>query len=490
MAHQNGRPRATANAPPPRDVPAERNLIGSVLASPEAMAGVGEVVADRDFFDPELRTIYSAVAKRHASGNPIDPSLVAADVANAIEDAHSKLSDIAATAPDARNAVQYARIVSDFSVMRQLLTITDGVRSGVHDRQDIGELVENLAYDVSELRRGHRGGPRADVVSLAGVEPMRTEWIWRQWIPAGTMSLLDGDPGLGKSTITIDLAARISNGWALPPVLSSAPVYRPANVVMMSAEDDLQRTIRQRVGAADADLHRLHVITSMDNNDRLPELPKDIPAIQRVVEKLDASLLVIDPLAAFIGQGVDTHRDSDVRRCLHRLARMAEESGVAVLLVRHLTKEAGKIAKYRGGGSIGIIGAARSAMIVAEHPKDDCCVLASTKSNLGPTPGSLQYRIRSARDTSNIEWLGSTPLSANDLVLAKPAKQSPKVDQCVELLLDMLADKPIGAKEATARCTKAGFSDSTIKRARKKAKVAISKVDFDGGWQWSLEGGQ
>jgi putative DNA primase/helicase len=303
--------------------------------------------------------------------------------------------------------------------------------------------------------------------------------------------LLDGDPGLGKSTITIDLAARITNGGALPPLVGDAQVYRPANVIMMSAEDDLRRTIRRRVEAAGADLSRLHVITSMDDHDRLPELPKDIPAIQRVVEQLDAALLVIDPLAAFIGQGVDTHRDSDVRRCLHRLAVMAEETGVAVLLVRHLTKEIGKNAKYRGGGSIGIIGAARSGMLVGEHPDDDnCCVLASTKSNLGPAPTSLMYRIRPAGDTSSIEWLGSTPLSANDVVSPKPAKRPSKVDQCAKLLSEILADEPMEADKATRHCKEAGYSERTIRRARKTAKIAISKVGFDSGWQWSIEGGQ
>ena len=185
------------------------------------------------------------------------------------------------------------------------------------------------------------------------------EWLWAGWIPLGKVAVLDGDPGLGKLTLLCDLAARLSRDGLMPDG-AAGPV---GATVFLSAEDGDDDTLRPRLDLAGGDPARLHTLSDVkdaDGGERPPEIPLDLPVIEALVAAHGARLLVIDPLMAFL-IGVDAGRDQDVRRALHRLARLAERQRCAVVCLRHLNKTDGDKALYRGGGGIGIIAAARSA---------------------------------------------------------------------------------------------------------------------------------
>src|ERR687890_334782 len=203
---------------------------------------------------------------------------------------------------------------------------------------------------------------------LSEVEPEQVEWLWPGRLPLGKLSVLDGDPGLGKSVLTLDVAARVSAGLELP----DGQRCEPAGVVLLSAEDGLADTVRPRLDAAGADTQRVVALSSVPDGktERSLSIPEDLPALERAIRRVEASLVVVDPVMAFLSGNTNSHKDQDVRRALAPLAKLAERTGAAILIVRHLNKASGGETTHRGGGSIGIIGAARSGLVVAEDPED------------------------------------------------------------------------------------------------------------------------
>jgi AAA domain len=341
--------------------------------------------------------------------------------------------------------------------------------------------------------------PQAGVIRVGEVEVEPVRWLWPGRIPFGKLSVVDGDPGRGKSTLLLDLAARVSTGTPMPLDLEPS---RPAGVVLLSAEDDVASTIRPRLEAAGADVDRVVVLDHVtdDRGPRPPVIPDDLGMVERLLEVEKAALLVVDPLAAFLGAAVDSHRDQDVRRALHRLKDLAERSGAAVVCVRHLNKAGGSNALYRGTGSIGIVGAARAGLLVGADPDDDKArVLAVTKSNLGPEPPSVAFRLVEDElyGVARIVWQGESRHRAGDLlsVRADDDVEAPARAEAEAFLCEVLADGPAPSKQVQAEAREAGISAATLRRAREDLKVRAYPVGAPGRrgggvWWWSLGGEQ
>jgi hypothetical protein len=311
------------------------------------------------------------------------------------------------------------------------------------------------------------------------------------------LALLDGDPGLGKSTLLADLIARLTRGRPMPDETSTTRV--PQSVLMLSAEDDVARVVRPRLEAAGADLGRVHFFESMvrANDERPPSLPDDLLALEPWLRAQQIGLITVDPLMAYLSRSVDANRDQDVRRALHRMKRQAERLDAALWIVRHLNKMAAMQALYRGGGSIGIVGAARTALAVGYDPEDiSVRVLAMNKSNLGPVPRSLRYRIETLDSGSRVQWLGECDLTAAE-VLRGPRKpeetradteSASQVDACAQLLRELLAEGPVPVKDIETAALQTGYSDSTLRRARQRLPIRVRK-EFGqfGAWTWQLK---
>jgi hypothetical protein len=331
-----------------------------------------------------------------------------------------------------------------------------------------------------------RGGAR--VTCLADVQPETVAWLWSGWFPLGKMSILDGDPALGKSTVTLDLTARVSTGAPMPdgsPGVSGA-------VVLMSCEDGLADTIAPRLEAAGADRSRVHAFTmaGADGVERLPTLPDDLAELERVVRETGAVLVVVDPLVAFLGSETDAHRDQDVRRALAPLAALAERTGAAVVGIRHLNKMAGGPSIYRGGGSIAFTGAARAVHLVARDPDDsDARIMAPVKSNLGPKPGAMRYRLESRGAVARVAWLGTCDADADALVaLPKPGNREDRkaMDEARDFLVSVLEAGPKPAREVLKEGKRAGLAADTLKRAKRTMGVKPKLSGFGGAWTWEL----
>jgi RecA-family ATPase len=328
---------------------------------------------------------------------------------------------------------------------------------------------------------------------LGAVQPRAVEWLWPGWIPLGKVTVLDGDPGVGKSTLLLDLAARLSRDGVLP---DGARVPAAASVIL-SAEDGEADTIRPRLAAAGGDPDRVFSLAAVeddDGEDRPPELPLDLPAVEGAVIRRGARLLVIDPLLAFL-TGVDAGRDQQVRRALRQLARAAERRGCAVVCLRHLSRIGGDRAVYRGAGSIGIIATARSALLAAADPDDPTLrVLAATKCNLGPAPRPLCYRLEPKDGVCRVQWLGEADYTPDELVRrlsrseqAKRAEERTRLQEAVEFLREQLADGPMQASAGFLLAHIEGIAKRTVQRALKAAGVRTYRRKGQTDYTWELD---
>jgi hypothetical protein len=334
-----------------------------------------------------------------------------------------------------------------------------------------------------------------DLVRLSDVEAEEVEWLWPGRIPRGKVSIIDGDPGLGKSTSLLSIAACVSRGLPLP----GGGAFGPASVVLLSAEDGLADTIRPRLDAAGADVSRifaLRAVKSGNGEESFPTIDGNLGAIEEAVRRTKAARVGVDPLMAYLGGEVNSYRDHAVRRAIAPLAKMAEETGAAIVLIRHLTKGGGAASIYRGGGSIGIVGAARSALLVAKDPEDEeRRIVASVKSNLSKPPASLAYRLETAPNGApRLVWEeGDAGITADELLAAQaPAVESGRPrDHAVAFLARYLSGGPRPADEVIRDGEAEGLSEKTLRRARATLGAVSVKVGFPGSWRWALpEDGQ
>lgn len=335
--------------------------------------------------------------------------------------------------------------------------------------------------------------PRLSTIRLSDVQPERVSWLWPGRIPAGKLVTLDGDPSLGKSTLSLAFAAIVTTGGTWP---DNSPCNYPGDVILLSAEDGLADTVRPRLDAAGADVTRVHAVqgvTLPDGTLRPPTLA-DVEELHQLVTETGARLLIVDVLMAYLPSGTDSHKDQDIRRALSRLSALADATGCTVLLLRHLNKARSGNPMYRGGGSIGIVGAVRAGMLVAKDPDDDeVRVLACTKSNLARDPGALTYRLTDAdaHGVARVEWIGTSTHDARAL-LADSDGADPDDRREVEVWLhDVLASAggTLAASEVYKKARGAGYSNDQAKRAKKKVGATSAKANMDSGWTWSLPEG-
>jgi hypothetical protein len=335
-----------------------------------------------------------------------------------------------------------------------------------------------------------------DLVLVAEVDREQVRWLWPGRIPLGKVTVLDGDPGTGKSTLTLTIAAKVTTGSPFPD--GTRP--ERADVILLSAEDDIGDTIRPRLEAAGADLARCWVLPDVHpppddkgkpRPPRPPELPADLDTLVGMVKDKQAALVVVDPLMAFLSGQVDSHRDQDVRRVLASLAYMATRTGAAVVIVRHMNKGTGS-ALYRGSGSIGIVGAARSGLLVAPDPDDDSRrVVAMMKSNLAKMPEALAYRLVNDElyGAARVVWDGASRHTANDLVRARVDEdEAPALTEAARVLKEILADGPLPAGNVKRMAATAGVAERTLHRARHALGVTARRQGWGPGahYQWSM----
>jgi hypothetical protein len=341
--------------------------------------------------------------------------------------------------------------------------------------------------------------PTGHTVRLSDVAPEALRWLWPGRIPAGKITLLEGDPGLGKSILLCELAARISRGEPLPGADPLAAPGAPRGVLLFSAEDDPFDTIRPRIDAAGGDPRRIVSFLAVpDGTDtgRPFALPRDLPILDALIQRLDVALVVFDQLIDYFPIGVSPNSGQRVRHAMAVLKASAERSGTAIVAVRHLTKSPSANPLYRGLGSIGIIGVARSGPLLAPDPADpERRIPAVTKGNLTRPPASLAFHLEDVPGTTvaRLVWDGERPWTATQLLQAHtdtagagPARHS-VIEEARTWLRETLAAGPRLARELRREASERGIGRSARYAARKAEGIAIAKEHaVQGSGVWTL----
>jgi archaellum biogenesis ATPase FlaH len=285
---------------------------------------------------------------------------------------------------------------------------------------------------------------------LSQFETQKIDWLWEKRIPLGKITMLDGDPGMGKSLLAINVAACVSSGYPMP---DSTP-GKQGGVILVAPEDGASDTLRPRLEAAGGDPSRILLLNTVEGldakkmkvNDRPFSLSHDLEALEEAIKRTQAVLIILDPLMAVLGHSIDSSRDQDVREVFTPLAQLAERTNCAVLVIRHLNKGASKDALYRGAGSIGIIAAARTGLIVARDPyEENRRILATTKNNLSKKASNLSYQVvENESGIPYIQWLGENNYTLPTL-LDGGTNLSIERHKILQVLED--AEGPLGPQE-------------------------------------------
>lgn len=340
------------------------------------------------------------------------------------------------------------------------------------------------------------------LLRLSDVQPESISWLWPGRIPAGKLTLIVGDPGLGKSILTADLAARVSQSGLWPDgQISNAT----GGVVMLSAEDAPGDTIRPRLDAAGGSPERITLLQGVARYDpknkrkvgQPVSLQRDLDAIRKAIERTpDCRLVIIDPINAYIG-GIDNHKDSELRTVLTPLCELARETGVALVGISHLNKSNAAPAIYRTMGSMGFVAAARVVWMIVKDPEDSeghRRLMLPVKANLGPDTGGLAYEIKITPTGQPVLAWEENPVSGTvDQILSareekRPPKASPALSEAKDWLQQELAMGPLPSTELFSRATHDGIKEATLRRAKESLGIKVTREGFGdaGQWIWQL----
>ncbi|WP_297926048.1 AAA family ATPase [Metallibacterium sp.] len=346
------------------------------------------------------------------------------------------------------------------------------------------------AKPVVYIDRSSIAGAEPERASLAtkpfsAIKAERVNWLWPARIPLGKLTLIAGDPGLGKSMLTAFIAATVSTGRAWPD-----GTHAPAgDVLMVNLEDGQADTTRPRLDAAGADVDHVHaadLVRHPDGTLRCMTLA-DVQPIADALERMPKPRAVIlDPVSAFMGSA-DSHVAADVRGALAPLAELAQRSGVAFILIAHLNKSSAQSAMNRINGSGAYVAACRAAWIVVKDKDDEGRrLLLPLKNNLGPDQGGLAYRVAVAEGGTPYVEFEAEPVNIRaDDALAAPGDDE-GADDPASFLRDLLADGPMSARDIKAEARDFGLTEKQLRNARERLGIKPRKAGMDGGWMWEL----
>jgi hypothetical protein len=363
-----------------------------------------------------------------------------------------------------------------------------------------GKFSRKRAYQAFEKLARHdppTGEPEAVVRRVDSVKAVPLQTLWPRVLWIGKPTLLVGDPGLGKSLITADITARVTTGNDWP--CQTRSVADPANVVLLSAEDDVADTIRPRLEAAGADLKRVFTLDGIrDDKSGDPSrvgwvsLAKHLPIVAKTVRQQKARLLVVDPISAYLGT-IDSHRNSEVRAILAELGQLASDVGCAVLCVSHLNKGGeGSNAVYRVSGSLAFVAAARSVYAIAKDPDDpEHRLMLPIKVNLAGDMHGLGYKIDA--DDENcpyVEW-DAEPVENEriDEILHPPRDRAKKKQEAEieEWLRGKLKKGVVPSKRIFNQASERNYSERAVRRVLGEIGAVCEQQGFHGGWAYTLE---
>lgn len=336
--------------------------------------------------------------------------------------------------------------------------------------------------------------PDMKLINMETVEVEQIEWLFYPFIPYGKVTIIQGDPGEGKTTMVLQIIAKLTKGEEILPrqentaeakdgvetaadsdmKLSESPI-EPLNVIYQTAEDGLGDTIKPRLLAAGADCSRVLVIDDREQ----PLTMLDI-RLEEAIVQTKARLVVLDPIQGFLGAEVDMHRANEIRPLMKRVAVLAEKYHCAIILIGHMNKNSNGKSSYRGLGSIDFQAAARSVLIVGRiKDEPEIRVVCHVKSSLAPEGKSIAFRLDKE---TGFEWIGEYDISADDLLSGDSRGQKSRKEK--EFLLEILANGGMAQRKIEEEAEKRGIKKKTLRNA--KLELEIDSVKRGNQWFWML----
>ena len=310
------------------------------------------------------------------------------------------------------------------------------------------------------------------LINMEDVKVEEVKWLIYPFIPYGKITIIQGDPGEGKTTLVLQIIARLTKGESIV----NEEAKEPINVIYQTAEDGLADTIKPRLLSADADCSKVLVIDDKDT----PLTMRDVRLEQAIVET-NAKLVVLDPIQGFLGADVDMHRANEIRPVMKHISELAEKYKCAIILIGHMNKSSMGKSAYRGLGSIDFQAAARSVLIVGRiKDEPEIRVVCQTKSSLAPEAKSLAFRLSKE---NGFEWIGEYDVTADDLLSGNVKGQ--KKQTAIEFLENTLANGPLPQTEINELAKQKGIAVRTLRSA--KDELGIKSKRANNQWYWSLD---
>lgn len=311
-----------------------------------------------------------------------------------------------------------------------------------------------------------------NLINMEEVDAKAVDWLWYPFLPIGKISIVQGDPGEGKTTFMLQVIALLTRGEKLP---FDEQERSPMNVIYQNAEDGLEDTIKPRLLEAGADCNRVLVI-----DEATDPLTMSDERLEAAIIEADAKLVVLDPIQAYLGADVDMHRANEIRPVLKRMGGIAERTQSAIVLIGHMNKSSGSKSTYRGLGSIDFQATARSVLIVGRiKDQPQVRVVAHDKSSLAPEGEAIAFELDKE---TGFAWLGHYDISVDDLLSGIPREN--KLGAAEGLLQELLADGKMAQSDIAAAARQKGISKRVLDQAKKN--LAVHSCREGKQWFWEL----
>lgn len=330
--------------------------------------------------------------------------------------------------------------------------------------------IPNRDYFKSTILKESPKKDSVKIIRMSDVELTPVEWLWKPYLPFGKLSVLQGNPGEGKTYFAMHLAAACTNGKLLP----NMERMESFNVIYQTAEDGLSDTVKPRLIEAGADLDRVLVIDDSD-----VQLTLSDERIEKAIIENNARLVIIDPIQAYLGADVDMNRANEVRPIFMRLGQVAQRTGCAILLIGHLNKAAGMQSLQRGLGSIDIAAAVRSVMFIGKLKHDPTMrILTHEKSSLAPPGASLAF---SLGDEGGFRWVGEYDITADEMLSGIEPQRETKTQQAKDLICTLLAGgKQVFSEDIDKAALERGIPGRTVRDAKRELGDALKSKIVEG----------
>ncbi len=311
------------------------------------------------------------------------------------------------------------------------------------------------------------------IINMADIEATEVKWLWYPYIPYGKITIIQGDPGEGKTTLILNLAAMLSKGEKLP---ESKRVSEPINIIYQTAEDGLADTVKPRLEAAKADSKRIMVIDETNI-----ELSMTDIRLETAISQTNAKMVILDPLQAYIGASVDMHRANEIRPVMKHLADVAQKYQCAIVLIGHMNKSINMKSSYRGLGSIDIPASARSVLLVGRIKDNPTIrVMAQIKSSLAHEGDPIAFELNKE---TGFKFIGKYDISVDDLINGTSTVS--KVKQAETLIMDILSDGNARPQKQLQQQAKfRNISERTLNEAKKN--LGVQSFRSNNVWYWKV----